>query len=198
MRVKNLWEHGMDEKNNAGEKLTGEILDSLRDDKVATQDILRQSLEEKQKKCDEYLDQIKRLQAEFDNYRKRAEREKQTHLQWGKEDILLKQLSLLDILQQACKSISTATDIASVAQGMELIRAEFERMLWAEGVQKIDALKTKFDPALHDAMGQIVDDTVDEGTVVEVIQNGYQLSGRTIRPAKVKVAKKSSSLQVLQ
>jgi molecular chaperone GrpE len=180
---------------NTDEKLTGDILDTMREQKVSELDILRQSLEEKDKKCEQYVDQLKRLQAEFDNYRKRADKEKQTHLQWGKEDILLKQISLLDILEQACRSVSSAKDIATVAQGIELIKSEFERVLSAEGVQKIEALNAKFDPAMHDAMIQVENDSVEEGTVLEVLQNGYQLSGRTIRPAKVKVAKKINKTQ---
>ena len=177
------------------ETLTEDILDTMRAEKVAELEILSQSLEDKQKKCDEYYDQLVRLRAEFENFRKRAEREKQTHLQWGKEDILLKQISLLDILQQACRSIETATDVKSIAQGMNMIMSEFERMLVAEGVQKIEALNAKFDPALHDAMGKIENDDVDEGTVLEVLQNGYQLAGRTIRPAKVKVSSKTTKTE---
>lgn len=185
----------MGETHETSEKLTSEILDTLRDEKVAELDILRQSLDEKQKKCDQYFDQIVRLQAEFDNFRKRAEKEKQTHMQWGKEDILLKQVALLDIIEQACLSIGQATDIATVAKGIELIKAEFERVLAAEGVMKIEAMNANFDPSLHYAMAQVENNDVHEGTVLEVLQNGYQLSGRTIRPAKVKVAKKTSSKQ---
>lgn len=165
-----------------------ETLDAARQDKLSELEILKQSVEEKKATADDYYNQLLRLRAEFDNFRKRTEKEKQNHLIWGKEEVLLKQVGLLDVMEQALASINTSNNIESIQKGLELIKQEFVKMLSSEGITEIDCLGKIFDPALAEAIEQVESDR-PEGTVLEVMQKGYMLKDRVVRPARVKVAK---------
>ena len=164
--------------------------DEAREEKLSELDILKQSLDEKRKKAEEYYDQLLRLKADFENYRKRTERDKHSHMMWGKEEMLLKQLGILDILEQAHKSAMSSTNIEAVQKGLELIIQEFLKMTSSEGVSEIECLGKTFDPALEEAVDYI-ESNAKEGTVVEVLQKGYTSKQKLLRPAKVRVAKKS-------
>jgi molecular chaperone GrpE len=176
-----------DPKNN---ETTNIIDEAAREEKLTELDILQQSFEEKKLLASDYYDQLLRLQADFDNYRKRVEKEKKEHLIWGKEKILLQQIGLMDTLDAASQSIKKTTNIETILEGFELIKKEFKKIIRSEGIEEIDSTDVKFDPNLHEAMEQ-VDSPKEEGTVVEVLQKGYTLNGRVIRPAKVRVAKNS-------
>lgn len=177
-----------EDQTKAKEDTTKNIYETAREEKVSELDILSQSLEEKKKQADEYYDQLLRLKAEFENYRKRAEKEKQNHLLWGKEDVLLKQLNLLDVLEQAKQSTDTATNIESIKKGIELIYQEFVKMISSEGVTEIECLDKPFDPHLEEAVEQ-VESEKPEGTVVGVFQRGFRINGKILRPARVKVSR---------
>ena len=170
----------------------GETIEAAREDKLSELDILKQSLEEKKQLAEDYYNQLLRLKAEFDNFRRRTEKEKQNHLIWGKEEILLKQVALLDVMEQAESSVVTAANIESIQKGLELIKQEFVKMLSSEGITEINCIEKKFDPAFAEAVENVESDR-PEGTVIEVMQKGYMLKDRVIRPAKVKVAKHSKN-----
>ena len=165
--------------------------EDAREEKLTELDILKQSLDEKRKQAEEYYDQILRLKADFENFRKRAERDKHNHMLWGKEDILLKQLGILDTLEQAHKSALASTNIEAVKKGLELIIHEFLKMIFSEGVSEIECLGKKFDPEMEEAVDYVESDT-KEGTVLEVLQKGYTSKQKLLRPAKVRVAKKKA------
>jgi molecular chaperone GrpE len=150
-------------------------------------DILRQSFEEKKKEAADYYDQLLRLKADFANYRLRHEKESRSYIEWGKSEILAKQISVLDVLEQAEKSIKMGGKTQDIIVGLEMINKEFLKILSEEGVEEIK-LK-KFDPAVCDALDYIESDK-EEGTILEVYQKGYMIRGKLLRPAKVKVAKK--------
>ena len=181
-----------DQENSNAES---ETETAAREDKLSELDILKQSLEEKSRAAEDYYNQLLRLKAEFENYRRRAEREKHNHLAWGKEEILLKQVGILDVLEQAAASTQTATNIESIKQGLGLIKQEFVKMLSSEGIAEIDCLNKPFDPSLHEAVEQ-VESQQPEGTIIEVMQKGYKLKEKMIRPAKVKVAKNVEQKQL--
>jgi molecular chaperone GrpE len=157
-----------------------------RDDKIAELEILKQSVEDKSKQAQDFYDQLLRLKADFENYRKRSEKEKKDYLEWGKEKILLKQLSIDDILQQALKSAKEGNNMESIIIGLELINKEFSKMLKEEGVEEIQC--EKFDPNICEALEQVESEAEDE-TILEVYQKGYKINGKLIRTTKVKVAK---------
>lgn len=169
-------------------EITNTMDEDAREEKLSELDILKQSLEEKKSLAEDYYDQLLRLQAEFDNYRKRVDKEKKEHLNWGKEKILLKQIGLMDMLEHASQSIKGTTNIEKVLEGIELIKKEFAKMISSEGIEEISSTDMKFDPNLHEAI-EHVESPKEEGTVIEILQKGYKLNGRVIRPARVRVAK---------
>jgi molecular chaperone GrpE len=157
-----------------------------RDEKIAELEILKQSVEEQKGLAQNYYDQLIRLKADFENYRRRSEKEKKDYLDWGKEKILIKQINIVDVLQQALKSAKEANNIESVVVGLDMISKEFLKMLKEEGVEEI--VCEKFDPNVCEAL-DIVESEQEDGKVLEVYQKGYKMNGKLIRIAKVKVAK---------
>lgn len=178
----------MGHKENHATENGETVSQAAREEKLSELEILRQSVEEKKKLADDYYDQLLRLKAEFENFRRRTEREKQNHVMWGKEDILLKQVSILDVLEQALQSARTSTNVESIRKGLELITQEFVRMMGSEGITAVDPKGVKFDPQVHEAL-EYVDSAEPDGTIVAVLQKGYTINGRVMRPARVQVAK---------
>lgn len=136
-----------------------------------------------QSKMEEYKDTLQRVQAEFDNYRKRnAEAVKQARAD-GVNDTILQMLPVLDTVEIA---IGMIADEATKA-GVELIRKKFAEVFAHYGVEEIEALGAEFDPSLHNAVMQ-TEDSENAGKVVEVLRKGYKRNGKVIRYAMVKVA----------
>jgi molecular chaperone GrpE len=161
--------------------------EDAREEKLSELEILKQSFDEKKKEAEQYYDQLLRLKADFENYRRRVEKEKKDYLDWGKEKILLKQISMDDILQQALKSAKSGGKVEDIITGLDMVNREFEKMLREEGVEEV--VCDKFDPNFCEAL-DTVDSGEEEGTILDVYQKGYKMNGRLIRTAKVKVAKK--------
>ncbi len=136
-----------------------------------------------QAKMEEYKDMLQRLQAEFDNFRKRnAEAVKQARIDGG-NDVVISMLPVLDTVEIAIRVIS---DEASKS-GVQLIEKKFQEIFTKYGVKEIDALGKDFDPNLHNAVMQ-VEDSENAGKVVEVLQKGYMRDNKVIRYSMVKVA----------
>ncbi|MDR0398495.1 MAG: nucleotide exchange factor GrpE [Endomicrobium sp.] len=168
------------------EKNSCECSDDARDEKVAELEILKQSVDEQKALAQDYYDQLVRLKADFDNFRRRSEKEKKDYLDWGKEKILVKQIAIDDVLQHALKSAKAGNNIESIIVGLDMISKEFAKMLKEEGVEEIQC--EKFDPNMCEALDYVESDEED-GKVLEVYQKGYKMNGKLIRTAKVKVAK---------
>jgi molecular chaperone GrpE len=137
-------------------------------------------------------DRLLRLQADFDNFRKRAARDREDALQFGPQNLVKDLLSVVDNLARAIDHArqSGGGDLEGLLQGVELVRRELESVLSKHNVREVEALGKAFNPAQHEAMAQIPVATVEPNTVVEVLQKGYQLRDRLIRPARVIVARK--------
>ena len=148
-------------------------------------DVLRKKLEEAEAKTSEYKDSWLRSQAEFQNYRKRLERDNEMMYISMKGDIIKKVLPVLDDLERALQNRS-ADD--SWASGIELVARKFQNILESEGVKKIEAVGTEFDPNFHEAISHEPANGVQSGHVIGVVQNGYMIGERVIRPALVRVA----------
>jgi molecular chaperone GrpE len=146
---------------------------------------LRKKLEEAASKTTEYKDSWLRSQAEFQNYRKRIERDNELTYLSLKGDIIKKILPVLDDLERALQNRSGDDAWAS---GIELVARKFQNILQTEGVKKIEAVGAEFDPNLHEAISHEPADGVQSGHVIGVVQNGYMLGERVIRPALVRVA----------
>jgi len=136
-------------------------------------------------------DRLLRLTADFDNFRKRAGREHQEALQFGPQNLIKDLLSAVDNLDRAVDHArqSAGGDLQGLLQGVELVQRELLGVLGKHHVKVIDAMGEAFNPAYHEAMAQRPDDDVAPNTVVEVLEKGYQLRDRLLRPAKVVVTK---------
>ena len=146
---------------------------------------LIQQLKEAESKVVEYKDGWARTQADFQNFRKRVDRDSETFKASTKGDIIKKVLPVLDDLERAMQN--RPTDDAW-ANGIELVVRKFQNILDLEGVKRIEAKGAAFDPNFHEAISHEPSDEVESGHVIDVVQNGYVIGERVIRPALVRVA----------
>lgn len=144
------------------------------------------------------LDQLLRIKAEFENYRKRVDREKPALIRHGREEVLSRLLPLYDTLLSAHEQVVRHNDegrtAGEIVRGLELTFQEFTKFFQTEGIERMEAVGRPYDVDKHEVLGQVATDDFEEGTVVEVLQRGYLLQGRTLRTAKVRIAKKKGSL----
>ena len=131
------------------------------------------------------LDRLLRLQAEFDNFRRRAEREKTDVLEYANTETVRGIVPILDDFERALKVECSGKEYA---RGMELIYQRLSDSLKKLGLEPISAKDQKFDPNFHHAVDMVETDTVEDHTVLEEYQRGYNFRGRLLRPAMVKVA----------
>jgi molecular chaperone GrpE len=141
-----------------------------------------------QRERDEFYDRLLRKTAEFDNYRKRVERERREHSDQAVVSLLLDFLSVVDDFDRALAAEATES-VAAYKKGIELIHSKLHDMLKKRGVQAIQALGADFDPNLHQAVINETSPAHREGEVIGELQRGYTLGDRLLRPAMVKVAK---------
>jgi molecular chaperone GrpE len=139
---------------------------------------------------DEAQDRLLRLQAEFDNYRKRLERERRDLHEHFTAEILTDFLPVIDDMERAIEAARVSADpaVASHRQGLELILKQLLELLERRGVAPIAALGADFDPNFHQAVGQDVSAVHREGEVTEDMRRGYRIGDRLLRPSMVKVA----------
>jgi molecular chaperone GrpE len=134
-------------------------------------------------------DRLLRAQAEWDNSRKRILREKEDAVRYAGEAILEKLLPVLDNFEMGMQAAKTATDAKSIAQGLEMVLAQFHQVLREAGVEPIDAVGKAFDPHRHEALGHTESHEHPEGHVLSQVRKGYKLKDRLLRAASVFVAK---------
>jgi molecular chaperone GrpE len=138
---------------------------------------------------DEYLDTLRRVQAEFENYRKRVIKEQTALVDRATSGLVEQLLPVLDSFELALKNLDSAgsDDIESVRKGVELVYAELLGALEKAGLSRIEAEGKPFDPNVHEAVMQ--EDGDGEPVVTDVLRTGYTLKGRVLRPAMVKVTR---------
>ena len=146
-----------------------------------------ETLTEAQEAIAELNERIVRLTADFDNFRKRAQREKDEARQFANQGLLEKLLPVLDNFEMALTAVKDADP--SVRDGVQMILDQLLGVLKESGVEPVDAMGQPFDPNLHEALSQEETTEVEEGTVVQQVQRGYKLNDRLVRPARVVVAK---------
>ena len=142
-----------------------------------------------QKERDALKEQFLRAVADFDNYRKRVERERRELSEYAAADVLLELLPIIDNFERALQAPSGG-DTEAVTRGIELIHKQMLDLLRKRGVTLIDALGADFDPNVHQAVIHEPSDEHREGEVMQELQRGYKLGDRLLRPAMVKVAKR--------
>jgi molecular chaperone GrpE len=140
----------------------------------------------------EIHDKYFRLYAEFENYKKRVQKDKEEILRYGNENLLSELLPVLDHLEMALQHASN--DVSSgLVQGVEITLRELKRTLEKFGLTAVEAMGKPFDPVVHHAMSQAERDDIDEMTVVEEFRKGYRLKDKVLRPSLVSVSKKPVS-----
>lgn len=145
--------------------------------------------DELQKQRDEYYDLLLRKSAEFDNYRKRVERERQTLAEATAASVMEELLPLTDDLARALKADPGTDGAEAYRQGVELIQRQLDEILRKRGVQPIEAVGADFDPHLHQAVVYEPAEGRRDGEIIEEFRKGYRLGDRLLRPSMVRVAK---------
>ena len=138
----------------------------------------------------DFYAQLLILKAEFENYRKRVDRERPEYFRTGKADMISRLLPIYDLLLQAHQQVLAAHEDTPLAKGMEGIFKEFEKIFKEEGVTVMEPLGRPFDAYRHEVLGTAEASEAEEGVVVEILQNGFMLGERVLRTAKVRIAQK--------
>lgn len=134
-----------------------------------------------------WRDKYMRLQAEFDNYRKRTLREKMDLVASGGSDVIKSMLSVLDDMYRAVAASEKSEDITALREGEKLVLQKFEEALRQKNVTEIEALDKEFDPDFHEAVARFAAGEEKKGKVIDVVQRGYMLGDKVLRYAKVVV-----------
>ena len=134
-----------------------------------------------------WRDKYMRLQAEFDNYRKRTLREKMDLVASGGSDVIKSMLSVLDDMYRAVAASEKSEDIAALREGEKLVLQKFEEALRQKNVVEIEAVGKEFDPDFHEAVARFAAGEEHKGKVIDVVQRGYMLGDKVLRYAKVVV-----------
>lgn len=152
---------------------------------VEVQELL-DKISAKEKESEEYLDLARRTKAEFENFRKRTQKEKESLYDDGFSDAVKNVLPILDNLERAV-SFNTS-EKSSFSEGVEMVLKMFKDSLSKMGIEEIEAVGKKFDPDFHNAVMHIEDEALEENVIVEVLQKGYKFKNKVIRYSMVKVA----------
>jgi len=138
---------------------------------------------------EKFRDLALRARADFDNYRKRAAREKEDAIRYANSSLLEQLLPVLDNFELGLEAARGTTDGDSILQGLDMVRRQFADLLAGAGVEEILTDGVEFDPNLMEAVGHEADDNVPEGHVLRRMRRGYKLRDRLLRPASVSVSK---------
>lgn len=144
--------------------------------------------DKKDLKIDELNDKYIRLMAEFDNYRKRTDKEKAAMYEIGAKDVIEKILPVIDNFERAFKTLTEEEKASSLADGMDRVYKQLMKAFDEVGVKEIDALNKEFDPNLHNAVMHVEDENFGENTICEEFQKGYTYRDNVVRHSMVKVA----------
>jgi len=145
-------------------------------------------VQEKDNLSKEYLKHLERLQADFDNYKKRQEKNQRDFIEFANEGLINNLLSVVDNLERALDSIENDKDIKAIKEGINSTLKEFRNILHKEGVKPMQSIGHRFDPYKHEAVMRIDTDKYSEDTITEEFRKGYYIKSKVLRPAMVKVA----------
>ncbi len=145
-------------------------------------------LEQARAQAADYLDRMTRMQAEMDNLRKRAARDVEKARKFALEPFAKELLAVADSMDMGLTAAQDAEDVASLQEGMDLTRKQLFSVLEKFNIEVLDAMGVKFNPEQHEAMTMVPNPDMEPNTVMDVIQKGYTLNGRLLRPARVIVS----------
>ena len=153
------------------------------------EDAIAADLAKARAEAESYLDDLRRLQADFDNYRKRTLREQTARTASASQALVARLLPVLDNFELAVSAAEQSRDFDRMLKGVEMVFGELREVLQGEGLVKIEAEGKPFDPERHEAVVAVEQEDTEPGTVVDIVRTGYELRGKVLRPAMVKVAK---------
>lgn len=168
---------------NAGE--AGEQNGGAREEKKG---FFKKKKDPRDEKIEELTDRVKRQMAEFENFRKRTEKEKSTMYEMGARDIIERILPVVDNFERGLASIPEEAKATPFADGMEKIYKQFQKTLEEAGVKAIEAVGQEFDPNFHNAVMHVDDESLGENVVAEELLKGYMYRDTVVRHSMVKVA----------
>jgi len=163
-------------------------------EKLSELEILRQSFDDVKAKEKDLQDQILRQNAEYQTFQRRSEKRVSEARRAGKEEVLGYVLSLSDAMAHAQLSAESARDVEVLKTGIRLLKEQVEKFLADQGLVAIEATGKKLDPHLHEAIAQVIDPSLEDGTIVDEIQKGYTMDGSIVRPSRVRVSARPAEL----
>jgi molecular chaperone GrpE len=167
-----------------------EDLEADEDEVIAeAEDAIAADLAKARAEAESYLDDLRRLQADFDNYRKRTLREQTARAASASQALVTRLLPVLDNFELAVSAAEQSRDFDRMLKGVEMVFGELREVLEGEGLVKIEAEGKPFDPERHEAVIAVEQEDSEPGTVTDIVRTGYELRGKVLRPAMVKVAK---------
>ncbi len=155
-------------------------------------DVLILAYAKEKKAADECMNRLKYLQADFDNYAKRMDRQMEEAKRRTAESIYSNLLEVIDELELALRNGRSSNSTKTLIEGVEMTMKKLKKMLASEGISEIECAGKAFDPKFHSAVSTVECADVEEGAVVEELRKGYAIGGRVLRPAMVKVSIKKS------
>ncbi len=181
----------VDEKltDSSDEKKEALNKEDSREEEVVLSKEEYEHLAQEARKAKELYEKCLRIQADYDNARKRLDREREDFIKFAQFRIIQDFLAILDDFERAYESAKTSLDIDKLIEGLEMIGKDLYNLLRKYGVEEIEAEGKAFNPDLHEALMQEEREDVPENTVVAVLQKGYKLHDKVLRPVRVKVSK---------
>ena len=179
LQNENQMENNTDERNQENENMKFE-----KQEKTEV-DILNEKIEEQKQDIEEKEDRIKRLMAEFENFKKRSDKERTSMYNSVMGDVVMKLLPVLDNLE---KAVESTTQDEQYKNGIELVMKQFKEVLSSNGVKEIEAVGQPFDPSLHEAVSLVEDSSLGAKIVKEEYRKGYIIGDRVLRHSLVVVA----------
>jgi len=152
---------------------------------------LANALEEEKKRSEDYLNRLKYMQADFENLKKRLDRQLEEVRKYCNERLVLELLGIVDELEVAVQEGKQTESIAVFLQGVEMTMKKLKKILKNEEVSAIECIGQAFDPSKHEVIAKVEND--EEGKIIEEIRKGYIMKGKVIRPSVVKITVKPSS-----
>jgi molecular chaperone GrpE len=178
----------------AGDEAVSERADESAEEAAAEaaeeiEDAIAADLEKARTEAALYLDDLRRLQADFDNYRKRTLREQTARTASASQALVARLLPVLDNFELAVSAAEQSRDFDRMLKGVEMVLGALREVLEGEGLVKIEAEGKPFDPERHEAVIAVEQEDAEPGTILDIVRAGYELGGKVLRPAMVKVAK---------
>lgn len=149
---------------------------------------LKAELEETRQKAENYYWRLLRMEADFENYRRRVQAEKEELQLYAAQRVVAALLPVLDNLERGLEASRRSRDFDGLIAGLELVHRGFKELLQREGLEEIETIGREFDPQYHEAMGRVpAEENQPDNIVVEELQKGYFFKGKVIRPARVMI-----------